>query len=154
MAQVWKPGRGKLGVFKPLFGRWVHEGDSPMGRVRVERTFASVLGGAYVRMETAWRFGAGGAGAAYQETALFGVTAEGLEVWSFTSDGKHSRGVRVEAPDLHPQALAFESEMPAGRARQVYWPDPDAAGVRWVVESRTVKGWKRFTEHLYRPEPV
>jgi hypothetical protein len=31
-----------------------------------------------------------------------------------------------------------------------YWPD-GAGGFHWVVESRTKKGWNRFTEHHYRP---
>lgn len=69
-----------------------------------------------------------------------------LCVWSFTSDGKRSTGQLVEATDIHPSALAFESNMPAGIARQVYWPDAEE-GFHWVVESRTKKGWNRFVEH-------
>jgi hypothetical protein len=40
--------------------------------------------------------------------------------------------------------------MPAGIARQVYWPD-DAQGFHWAVESQTKKGWNRFVDHLYVP---
>jgi hypothetical protein len=39
--------------------------------------------------------------------------------------------------------------MPAGRARQLYWPDAEE-GFYWAVESQTKKGWNRFTEHHYR----
>jgi hypothetical protein len=32
----------------------------------------------------------------------------------------------------------------------VYWPD-EGEGFHWVVESKTKKGWNRFTEHHYLP---
>jgi len=41
--------------------------------------------------------------------------------------------------------------MPAGIARQVYWPD-ETQGFHWAVESQTKKGWHRFVEHHYVPE--
>jgi hypothetical protein len=69
--------------------------------------------------------------------------------WSFTSDGKSSRGRLADATDLHAKAIGFEAQMPAGLARMVYWPHEEG-GVRWVVESKTKKGWNRFVEHHYR----
>ena len=71
-----------------------------------------------------------------------------IAFWSFTSDGKRSTGVLVDAADVHPQAIAFEAQVPAGVARMVYWPGDDG-GMNWVVESRTKKGWNRFTHHRY-----
>lgn len=47
---VWKKGRGKLGIFAPLLGRWRAEADSPMGRVVCTRTFSKVLDGAYIQL--------------------------------------------------------------------------------------------------------
>ena len=38
--------------------------------------------------------------------------------------------------------------MPAGVARQVYWPN-ELGGFDWVVESRTKRGWNRFVLHRY-----
>ena len=72
-----------------------------------------------------------------------------MHFWSFTSDGKRSDGVLVEAADVHPQAIAFEAEMPAGRARMVYWPD-EKEGMHWAVENLTKKGWNRFVDHHYK----
>jgi hypothetical protein len=31
-----------------------------------------------------------------------------------------------------------------------YWPNGEG-GFFWVVESKTKKGWNRFTKHQYRP---
>lgn len=145
---MWKKGRGKLGIFDPLLGAWEAEADSAMGPVRCERVFERVLGGAYVRLHARWHFGTN----VYEEFALFGQDADRtLNFWSFTSDGKQSRGVAAAAPDLHPQALAFEAQMPAGLARMAYWPeDTENAGFVFAVESRNRKGWKRFVEHHYR----
>ena len=56
--------------------------------------------------------------------------------------------MRTSAPDIHPDALCFEAEMPAGVARQVYWPN-ELGGFDWVVESRTKRGWNRFVLHRY-----
>lgn len=67
---------------------------------------------------------------------------------SFTSDGKRSNGVAVDAPDVHALAVAFEADMPAGRARMLYWPAEDGA-LFFAVESRTQKGWNRFLQHRY-----
>jgi hypothetical protein len=158
-AAGWRRGRGLLGSLDPLIGAWEASADSPRGPVRVERVFTRVHGGRWVRLEARWTF----AESVYEETAMFGRRADGtLGFWSFTSDGKHAEGWLVEAPDLPAEAVAFEGDMPAGRARQAYWPAPlaerdDADGVDdgarfvWVVEARTKHGWSRFTEHRYRP---
>jgi hypothetical protein len=141
----WKKGRGKLGVLAPLSGEWVAHADTPMGPVRCTRSLRPALGGAWMQADVRWEF----AGKAYEERALFGIDREGrLGFWSFTSDGKQSHGVQVNASDVHADAIAFEAEMPAGTARMVYWPDPEE-GFRWAVESKTKKGWNRFTEHHY-----
>ena len=170
----WGRGRGLLGPLDPLIGAWEATAESPRGPLRVERVFTRVHGGRWVRLEVRWAFAEG----VYEETAMFGRRADGtLGFWSFTSDGKHSEGWLAEAPDLPAQAIAFEAEMPAGRARQAYWPAPavdvvegeggdgeggesgvrddgaadDGAGFMWIVEARTNTGWSRFTEHRYRP---
>jgi hypothetical protein len=85
----------------------------------------------------------------YDEIALLGVGEDKqVHFWSFTSDKKRSEGVLADGTDVHPQAIAFEAQMPAGLARMVYWPD-EVEGFRWVVESKTQKGWNRFLEHHY-----
>lgn len=142
---TWKKGRGKLGVLEPLLGSWRAEADSPMGRVECTRTFSKILGGNWVSLEAEWKFG----GKSYLEHAIYGVDRDRkLSFWSFTSDGKNSFGTLTDAPDIHPQAIAFEAQMPAGTARMTYWPDADGR-VNWVVESKTKKGWNRFTHHVY-----
>lgn len=70
---------------------------------------------------------------------------------SFTSDGKQARGVQADGSDVHPQAIAFEAQMPAGLARFVYWPADDGKGYYFAVENRTKKGWNRFLRHHYLP---
>jgi hypothetical protein len=148
--KLWKKGRGKLGFLQPLLGRWAAEAETPMGPVRCTRAFEPVLHGAYVRLEARWLFG-GAAGKAYEETALIGAGDGGAVCfWSFTSDGKRSQGTAADVTDLHPEAVGFEAQMPAGFARMAYWPDGDG-GFFWAVESKTKKGWQRFTEHHYRP---
>jgi hypothetical protein len=160
VGQNWKKGRGKLGFLKPLLGRWVAEAESPMGPVRCTREFEPVLGGSYIRLQARWVFGAAAAkaegpepaagGGGYEECALIGAGDGGkVGFWSFTSDGKRSQGTVADVSDLHPEAVGFEAKMPAGFARMAYWPDGD--GFRWVVESKTAKGWRRFAEHRYRP---
>jgi hypothetical protein len=143
----WKKGRGKLGILQPLLGRWRAETDSEAGPVTCTREFAKVLDGKYVQLDVHWQYG----DSSYDELALIGVNRD-KEVcfWSFTSDGKQSDGVLADVTDLHPDAVGFEAQMPAGLARMAYWPDPEE-GFRWVVESKTKKGWNRFTEHHYRP---
>jgi hypothetical protein len=147
MTKLWKKGRGKLGPFEPLIGAWVAKSDSPQGPVTCRRTFARAAGSAVVTLTAVWEFGP----KRYEELAVFAPGDDGaLTFWSFTADGKRSTGHLVAAPDLHPEAIAFEAQMPAGLARQAYWPDP-AGGFRWAVESRNKKGWNRFVEHHYRP---
>ncbi len=120
--------------------------DSPQGPLTCRRAFARAAGTAVVTLDAVWEFGK----TRYVELAVFAPGDDGaLAFWSFTADGKRSTGRLAEAPDLHPEAIVFEAQMPAGLARQAYWPDPDG-GFCWVVESRNKKGWKRFVEHHYR----
>jgi hypothetical protein len=164
MAKVWKKGRGKLGFLQPLLGRWVAEADTPMGPVRCTRVFELVLNGSYMQLTARWEFGAPTtnagaegdranslAGKAYAEIALIGADGKGqVCFWSFTSDGKRSEGTVADVSDIHAEAIGFEAQMPAGLARMAYWPD-SAGGYFWAVESKNAKGWRRFTEHHYRP---
>jgi len=148
-ATLWKKGRGKLGVLDPLIGSWQAEADTPMGRVRCTRKFSRILHGKRILLEARWHLPAG----VYEEHAVYGPDASGaLAFWSFTSDGKQSQGSLTDASDIHPEAVAFEAEMPAGVARMVYWPDGES-GVFWVVESKTKKGWNRFALHRYVAAP-
>jgi hypothetical protein len=162
MGHPWKKGRGKLGFMRPLLGRWTATANSPMGPLRCTRTFEEILGGSYIRLEARWEFDADAGkpqepsaeaprkkAGAYQELALIGVGDEGkVCFWSFTSDGKRSQGTVADVTDLHKDAIGFEAQMPAGLARMAYWPD-EGDGFFWVVESKTAKGWRRFTEHHY-----
>jgi hypothetical protein len=160
MAKHWTKGRGKLGFLRPLLGTWVAEAESPMGPVRCTRVFESVLGGSYVRLTALWQFEAAAeppelgadlprAGGGYQELALIGAGDSGaVTFWSFTSDGKRAQGAAADVTDIHPEAVGFQARMPAGLARMAYWPD-GSGGFHWAVESKTAKGWRRFTEHHY-----
>lgn len=141
----WKKGRGKLGPLAPLLGRWTAKSDSAMGMVTCVREFKPVLGGKYVQLTCTWQF----AKSAYEELALFGTDDGELAFWSFTSDGKKSNGRLTSAPDIHKDAICFEAQVPAGVARQIYWPNADG-GFNWAVESKNKKGWHRFTEHRYK----
>ena len=153
MAKLWKKGRGKLGAFSPLHGSWVAEAKSQMGPVRCRRILKPILRGSYLRLDVRWEIGPNGSGKAYEEFAVIGVGDDGVVCfWSFTSDGKRSQGTMADVTDLHPEAVGFEAEMPAGRARMAYWPEA-GGGFRWVVESQTKKGWRRFVEHSYQPGP-
>ena len=150
MAKLWKKGRGKLVPFEPLLGKWVAESESPMGPVRCERAFEKILGGNYLQLTAAWYFGGADENKAYRELAVIGVNDQKqVGFWSFTSDGKRSEGTVADVTDLHPEAVGFEAEMPAGTARMAYWPDEDG-GFYWTVESKTKKGWNRFVLHRYR----
>ena len=150
MSKLWKKGRGKLGPFQPLLGSWTAEAESGMGPVRCRREFTPVLGDHYLQLAARWEFGATATGRAYEENCLIGAGDDGTVCfWSFTSDGKRSQGAMADVTDLHPEAVGFEADMPAGRARMAYWP-AEEGGFHWVVESRTKKGWKRFVHHTYR----
>ena len=141
----WKQGRGALGVFKPLLGSWRAQAASGPS---CTRTFTGLWGSSYVRLDARWVMGPG---RAYEEVALFGKGRDGtLAFWSFTSDGKQSQGRPTDGSDIHPQAIAFEADMPAGTARFVYGPAEDE-GFYFAVESRTKKGWNRFLRHHYLP---
>jgi len=145
MKTAWTKGRGKLGLFEPLIGSWRTEADSPQGPIRCFRTFSRVLGGNYVLLEARWEL----PGMVYEEHALFGVDPSGgIVFWSFTSDGQRSEGKLADASDLHPEALGFEAQMPAGLARMVYWP-AEGEGFEWVAESKDPNGWSRFVHHHY-----
>jgi hypothetical protein len=141
----WKKGRGKLGPLQPLLGSWIATSDSPMGKLVCTRSFTSILGGKYIELKVLWDFGKN----SYEETAIYGIKDNVLSFWSFTSDGKRSEGYVSDAADIHPGAICFEAEMPAGIARMIYWPD-EKEGFHWAVESKNKKGWNRFTEHHYK----
>jgi len=144
----WKKGRGKLGFLSPLIGAWHAHADSPQGKVYCERKFQKVLKGSYIELSAIWHMG----DKVYEEQCFFGCDASGkIRFWSFTSDGKQSQGELTDASDIHPEAIGFIAQMPAGIARQVYWPD-EAQGFHWAVESQTKKGWNRFVDHHYLPE--
>jgi hypothetical protein len=148
--KLWKKGRGRLGPFVPLHGTWFSESDSEMGHVRCTRTLEPFLAGSYLRLDVRWEIGSGATPRTYDEHAVIGAGDDGnVWFWSFTSDGKKSQGWLADVTDLHPEAIGFEADMPAGRARMAYWPEPEG-GFRWVVESKTRKGWTRFVEHIYR----
>ncbi len=141
---TWKKGPGKLGLLQPLLGSWEAKTDSPMGKLRCTREFKPILSGKYIQLNARWEFAKG----VYEETAIYGVHDGAVSFWSFTSDGKRSQGQLADAKDVHPDAICFEAQMPAGIARMIYWPDP-AGGFHWAVESKNKKGWNRFTEHHY-----
>ena len=148
MAKRWKKGRGKLGMLDPLIGHWLAEAHSPMGSLRCTRVFERVLGGQYVRLTARWEFG-GSKNKAYIEEAMIGTGGGSVvRFWSFTVDGKHSEGMLADVTTLHPEAVGFEAQMPAGLARMAYWPADDG-GVIWVVEAKTKKGWSRMAHHHY-----
>ena len=143
--QQWKKGRGKLGIFEPLLGRWQAQAETPRGPLICTRVFEKVLAGSHVRLDAHW----GVANKPYIENAMFGLNSEKtLCFWSFTSDGKQSQGRQIAVEDIHPLAIGFEARMPAGLARMVYWPH-DEQGFYWIVESKNKTGWKRFVEHHY-----
>jgi hypothetical protein len=150
MEKIWKEGSGKLGTLHPLLGRWTAAAESSeMGAFRCTRVFEPVLAGSYIRLEARWELGGGAQPQIYEELAMIGADDEGkVGFWSFTSDGKRSQGTAVDMTDLHPEAVGFEAQMPAGLARMAYWPHEDG-GFIFVVESWDAKGWSRFVEHHY-----
>ena len=142
---IWKKGRGKLGILSPLIGSWIAVADSPMGKVKCTRIFEPILRGNYIQLTSKWVF----LRSVYQEHAIIGMRNGILTAWSFTSDGKNSQGTIADGTDVHPEAICFEAEMPAGIARMIYWPNAEG-GFNWAVESKTKKGWNRFTIHHYK----
>jgi hypothetical protein len=141
----WKKGRGKLGPLQPLLGTWQAESDSPMGKLKCTRVFKKILGDKFIELTATWDFGK----SQYEEHAIYGIKDDQLTFWSFTSDGKRSEGYVADGTDVHPDAIAFEAQMPAGIARMIYWP-AEPGGMKWAVESKNKKGWNRFTEHHYK----
>ena len=151
---AWKKGRGALGPMAPLMGVWTTvgtgEGSTPAHGMSCDRVF-SAFGKDWVRLEATWRMGDR---PPYREVALFGKDEGGVLAFdSFTNDGKRSSGRLTDAPDVHPDAVAFEARMPAGLARMVYWPRDDGEpGFHFTVESQVKTGWKRFLTQTFAPE--
>jgi hypothetical protein len=146
MAQ--EPRRATVRFFTPLLDKqWVAEGDGPMGSYTCKRRFERVLEGKYVRMTVLWQFG----DKTYEEIAMFGrdPAEKRLTFWSFTSDGKNSRGVNVDADDIPNGAVAFEAQMPAGLARMILWTSERRSRLHVTVESATKKGWNSLLEQRH-----
>ena len=145
---IWKKHRGKLGILYPLLGEWItnEDSDDPQ-RPKCTRTFEKTLDNKYVQLKATWFLEK----KTYEDLTLFGLNAsKEICFWSFTSDGKNSTGVLADVSDIHPEAVGFEAQMPAGLARQAYWPAEDG-GFYWVVESKTKKGWNRFVKQHFTP---
>ena len=146
----WRFGRGLLGPLKPLLGVWnsppeAQESAMPVRCVRALRP----LGKGWIELDARWEMASRGE---YREIALLGALPDGtLGFYSFTSDGKRSEGRVADGSDVHPQAIAFEAQMPAGLARMIYWPLNGDVGFNFAVESRTKAGWNRFLRQEYRP---
>jgi len=143
---IWKKGRGKFGLLSPLIGSWIAEAASPMGKLKCTRVVEPILGGNYIQLTVEWDFSK----SVYKEHAIIGLHDGKISFWSFTSDGKKSQGTIADGTDIHPEAICFEAQMPAGLARMIYWPNNEG-GFNWAVESKTKKGWNRFTHHQYKP---
>ena len=144
--KIWQKGKGKLGIFEPLIGTWTAEAETPLGPVKCTRTFSYLHREKWIILDANWEFVGD---KHYVEHAVIGLDSNGqVTFWSFTSDGKRSHGVLSKAPDIHVEAVAFEAEMPAGLARMTYWPE-DETTMNWAVESKTKKGWNRFSQHRY-----
>lgn len=143
----WMKGRGLLAPMKPLLGDWETEAKGPSGGpMRCTRSFRP-LGNGWIELDARWDVSKD---KPYREIALFGATQDGaLGFFSFTSDGKRSEGRQADGSDVHPDALAFEAQMPAGLARAIYWPDEAGDGFHFAVENKTKKGWNRFLSHHY-----
>jgi hypothetical protein len=149
MTTDWKTGRGLLGPLQPLMGHWIAEAEINGHRMSCTRSFEP-FGKGWVRLEAAWQMGERGQ---YRETAFLGACEDGgLGFASFTNDGKRSTGRLSDGTDVHPRAVAFEAQMPAGLARMIYWPAEEGPGFRFAVESRNKTGWNRFLMHTYRPQ--
>ena len=148
MRTKMEKGAWKIRYPGPVSGTWHAHAETQQGKVHCVRSFQKVLGGSYIELIALWHMG----DTVYEEWCFFGCDREGkLRFWSFTSDGKQSNGELTDTTDIHPEAIGFVAQMPAGVARQVYWPD-EALGFHRAVESQTKKGWNRFVEHHYVPE--
>lgn len=146
----WAKGRGLLGPLKPLLGDWqtIAQGETVTNphALHCARTFRA-FGKSWIELDARWDMGSRGT---YREIALYGAGPEGgLAVYSFTNDGKRSEGRLVDGSDVHPAAIAFQAQMPAGIARMIYWPVEIGPGFHFAVESQTKKGWNRFLHQTY-----
>lgn len=146
---LWKKGRGKLGLFQPLLGEWIcNKGSKDPQRPECHRSFEYILDKAYIQLEVKWLLEK----KEYLDHTLIGLNdKKEITFWSFTSDGKSSKGQLADVSDIHPEAIGFEAQMPAGLARQAYWPS-EQGGFYWVVESKNKKGWNRFVEQHFTPK--
>jgi hypothetical protein len=149
---TWKKGRGLLGPLQPLLGEWRtigSAGATAASTMACTRTFAA-FGKGWMALDARWQVGPG---REYREMAFFGAGDDGtLGFFSFTNDGKRSAGRLGDGSDVHPQAIAFEAQMPAGLARMIYWPPEDGGpGFMFAVENRTKKGWNRFLVQQFGP---
>ncbi len=141
---IWKKGRGKLGFLQPLIGTWKAVSETQMGKMKCTREFRPILAQNYIQLIAKWDMG----NKVYEENAIIGIKNSLICFWSFTNDGKNSEGYIADGTDVHPKAICFEAQMPAGLARMVYWPN-EIGGFNWAVESKIKKGWNRFVIHHY-----
>ena len=149
---AWKKGRGLLGPLQPLIGDWrtlAAEGQTAAANMACTRRFTP-FGKGWIRLDAVWQVGPG---REYVETAFFGPGEDGvLGFFSFTNDGKRASGRLADGSDVHPGAIAFEAQMPAGLARFLYWPLEDGGpGFLFAVENKTKKGWNRFLRQHFVP---
>lgn len=149
---AWKKGRGLLGPLQPLLGDWrtqQSEGATAVANMSCTRRFMP-FGKGWIRLDAIWQVGPG---RDYVEHAFFGPGEDGaLAFFSFTNDGKKASGRATDGSDVHPDAIAFEAQMPAGLARFLYWPPDDGGpGFLFAVESKTKKGWNRFLRQRFEP---
>lgn len=142
----WKKGRGKLGIFDPLIGKWeCNPGSKDRMNPHCIRELSYALDKNYIIENIVWFLGDKN----YEDHTIIGLNNEKrICFWSFTSDGKNSNGILTDVTDIHPLAIGFEAQMAAGLARQAFWPD-DKEGFHWVVEAQNKKGWNRFVHQHY-----
>lgn len=142
---IWNKGRGKLGLLNPILGHWIcNKNSQDRTNPQCTRQIEKTLDGKYIQMITTWHLGDKN----YIDHTLIGINPEKeICFWSFTSDGKQSHGKLTDVSDVHPEAFGFEAQMPAGIARQIFWPEGN--GFNWAVESKTKKGWNRFVAQSY-----
>ncbi|MEL7006724.1 MAG: hypothetical protein AAFN93_28960, partial [Bacteroidota bacterium] len=128
-------------------GQWItNEGSKEEKNPECRRSFEPMLGNKFIKLEVLWKLTTKD----YLDHTLIGLNRKKeICFWSFTSDGKNSQGILTDVSDIHPAAIGFVAEMPAGTARQAYWPDEED-GFFWVVESKTKKGWNRFVKQQFK----
>lgn len=148
----WESGPGLFGPLKPLMGSWASPTETQGAETLhpTMRTFRD-FGDGWIELDARWEMGEGDP---YREIALYGPTSDGvLGFFSFTNDGKRSEGRLADGTDIHPDAIAFEAQMPAGAARVVYWPLEAGEGFHFAVETRTTGDWNRLLLREFRPGP-